>query len=187
MSNQIEMKKTIITSIIAIFGLSLSQAQIAIGKDNVSSPSVSIEFADTEARGIILPWVDDTASVTDAVDGTIVYDVSDHKIKVKYQADWFDLSVDETGTTVDPISGTDGYDIQDELDENLTAKVGIGTETATAGLLVLEDTDKAMVLPKVADTDEIINPTPGMMVYVTSENLLAVFNGSVWTFWKAGN
>lgn len=179
------MKKTIITSIIAIFGLSFSQAQVAIGKNSVSSASVSLEFADDQNRGLLLPWVTDAASVTNAENGTLIYDNDDHKVKVKYAGGWFDLSVDNTGTTVDPISGVDGYSIQQPLTENTTAKIGIGTDSSTAGILVLEDSDKAMVLPKVADTDDIINPAPGMMVYVTTAKMLAVFNGNVWSFWEA--
>ena len=55
----------------------------------------------------------------------------------------------------------------------------------TPGLLVLADTDKAMVLPKVASPHlNIVNPAAGMMVYDTTSKQLAVFNGTVWSFWK---
>ncbi|WP_279195775.1 hypothetical protein [Chryseobacterium indoltheticum] len=63
--------------------------------------------------------------------------------------------------------------------------VRIGTPTATPGILVLEDTNKAMILPRVASPHlNIINPAPGMMVYDTTAKQLAVFNGTVWSFWK---
>ncbi|WP_435524785.1 hypothetical protein [Chryseobacterium indoltheticum] len=39
----------------------------------------------------------------------------------------------------------------------------------------MEDTDKAMILPKVASPHlNIINPAPGMMVYDTTAKQLAV-------------
>lgn len=62
---------------------------------------------------------------------------------------------------------------------------GNPTTDTTNGFFVLADTNKAMVLPKVADPHlNIINPEPGTMVYDTTSKLLAVYNGSVWTFWK---
>lgn len=173
----LEMKKIIITSIFIAFGWGSSQAQVAIGKEEVLNSSVSLEFADTEARGLLLPWVDSESTVADVVNGTLVYDANDHKVKVKYEGGWKDLSIDETGTL--------GLASQPTTESsNAQVRIG-GTETdTTAGILVLADTDKAMILPKVINTDEVINPAAGMMVYVESKALLAVFNGSVWTFWS---
>ena len=60
---------------------SFAFSQVAIGKaaitklsDNVTpNPGISLEFG-TGNKGIVLPWVTSDADVTDAVDGTIVYD-----------------------------------------------------------------------------------------------------------------
>ncbi|PIF47561.1 hypothetical protein CLU96_4619 [Chryseobacterium sp. 52] len=176
------MKKVIFICFV-LFSLSIS-AQVAIGKTSVASLSVSLDFG-AGNRGMILPWVTNTAAVTGVVNGTMVYDLSDKKVKIKYAAAWKDLSIDATGTTVDPLTSVDGAVIQNAAPETSSAKVTIGTPTATPGVLVLEDTNKAMVLPKVASPHlNIINPAPGMMVYDTTTKLLAVFNGSVWTFWK---
>jgi septal ring-binding cell division protein DamX len=69
-----------------------------------------------------------------------------------------------------------------------SAKTSIGTNAATdstSGILVLTDTNKAMVLPKVSSPHlNIISPSSGMMVYDTTAHQLAVFNGTVWSFWK---
>lgn len=164
--------------ILAIF----SNAQVAIGKSSISSPAVSLEFYDNadNAKGIILPWVTSIGAVTGAVDGTMVYNTSDKKVYVKYASGWKDLSVDATGIV--------DTSLQDSLTDLDTAKVLIGgdpkTDT-TPGILVLADTDKAMVLPKVASPHlTIINPSPGMMAYDTVKKQLAVFNGTVWSFWK---
>ena len=159
-------------------------AQVAIGKASVSSPSVSLEFG-TGNKGILLPWVTGVSTVTGAVNGTLVYNTTDKKVYVKYASGWKDLSVDATGTTVDPITNVDGLTLQNSLDDLNTAKVSIGTPTSTPGILVLEDTNKAMILPKVASPHlNIVNPSPGMMVYDTTKKQLAVYNGTVWSFWK---
>ena len=178
------MKKISIT-IAAILVSFTAQAQLAIGANDVSSASVSLEFGD-ENRGLLLPWVDSESAVTDVENGTLVYDISDHKVKVKYASGWTDLSLNETGTTVNPLSNVDGMDIQSTLVENTNAKVSIGEPTSVNGILVLESTDKAMVLPKVsAPHTNIINPTAGLMVYDPTTQELAVFNGTDWAYWKA--
>ena len=121
-----------------------------------------------------------TISVIGAVNGTLVYNTADKKIYVKYASGWRDLSVDTTGTVTTTL--------QDALSDLDTAKVLIGGDPATdttPGILVLADTNKAMVLPKVASPHlNIVNPSPGMIVYDTTKKQLAVFNGTVWSFWK---
>ena len=138
--------KNIVATLSLLFTTSLS-AQVAIGKATVSSPAVSLEFYDNadNTRGIILPWVTNTAAVTGAVNGTIVYNTADRKVYVKYASGWKDLSVDNTGTVTTTL--------QDALSDQDTAKVLIGGDPATdttPGILVLADTNTAMVLPKVA-------------------------------------
>lgn len=161
-----------------------ASAQVAIGKTSVSNSSVSLEFG-LQNKGMILPWVTDPATMTTAVNGTMIYALNDKKVKVKYATGWKDLSVNTNGTTVDPVTNADGVTIQNSATENEGAKVAIGTLTSTPGILVLEDNNKAMVLPKVASPHlNIINPSPGMMVYDTDTKLLAVFNGRVWSYWR---
>lgn len=58
-------------------------------------------------------------------------------------------------------------------------------ETAVAGVLVLESADKAMVLPRVASPHlNVKSPYPGMMCYDTDSKTLAVFDGTVWNYWR---
>ena len=191
------MKNIFIT--LSIFLSTCAFAQVAIGKASVN-PSVSLEFYDNadNVRGIILPWVDGVSNtapfitnspITETVvNGTLVYDTSDKKVKVKYTTGWRDLSKDATGTTVDPLTSVDGLTLQNSITDLDNAKVQIGGDPATdttPGILVLADTNKAMVLPKVASPHlNIVNPSPGMMVYDTTKKQLAVFNGTVWSFWK---
>lgn len=181
--NGIKMKKLIILNILLLSSFAFSQ--VAIGKaslsmlpDNITpNPSVSLEFG-AGNRGIILPWVISAANVTGAVNGTIVFNTADKKIKVKLASGWKDLSVDETGA-VDTT-------LQNSIIEFNTAKSAIGSNASTdmtPGILVLTDTDKAMILPKTTYS-AIVNPAAGMMIYDTAAKQLAVFNGTVWSFWK---
>ena len=155
------------------------QAQVGIGKANVSNASVSLEFGNTENKGLILPYITDKTGITE--NGTVIYDTTDHKVKYLKDNSWFDLSVDATGAADVSIQGNDKT-------EQPGAKVSIyttGNTDATAGILVLGDTNKAMILPKVASPHlNIINPSAGMMVYDTTKRQLAVYNGTVWSFWK---
>ena len=191
------MKNIFIT--LSIFLSTCAFAQVAIGKATVNT-SVSLEFYDNadNVRGIILPWVDGVSNtapfITNSpiteivVNGTLVYDTSDKKVKVKYTTGWRDLSKDATGTTVDPLTSVDGLTLQNSITDLDNAKVQIGGDPATdttPGILVLADTNKAMVLPKVASPHlNIVNPSPGMMVYDSAKKLLAVYNGTVWSYWR---
>lgn len=195
--------------IIYIIGISLSSlsySQVRIGEktqnpldQNMSSPSVLLEFGDTKDRGIILPYVETVPSGTnDAKGGTLIFDISttiDHpngefKVKVKNEnADWTDLSV-QSGYTLS--LATDVKNPQAlPLSDKAGAKAVIGNkDTTTDGVLVLDSDDKAMVLPIVEDYKAIKNPSAGMMAFLkhptdNSKHRLIVFNGQKWTFWEA--
>ncbi|MFC3159204.1 hypothetical protein SAMN05443633_103118 [Chryseobacterium arachidis] len=174
------MRAVIITTSLLILAGTTAKSQVAIGKQAVTNTSVSLEFADTENRGMILPYVIDKSGITE--NGTMIYDTTDHKVKYLKDNAWFDFSIDATGTADLSIQGADKI-------EQPGAKVAIlsggNTTTTTPGILVLGDTNKAMILPKVASPHlNIINPSAGMMVYDTTKRQLAVYNGTVWTFWK---
>ena len=192
----------IIISLGFIFITSCAFAQVALGKASISvlpatttpNPPISLEFGDyvtNQGKGVILPWVSSAADMNSADTGTIVYDVSDKIIKYKTGASsWYNLSKNEI-TTVD---GTTNYDttgvvdtsLQNSLTDQATAKTSIGTLSSIQGILVLEDNNKAMVLPKVPSPHlNIVNPEPGTMAYDTVTKQLAVYNGKVWTFWKS--
>lgn len=167
------MKKTII--LISLIASATAYSQVAIGKTILESASSSLEFGN-ENRGMMLPWVTNASGLQNTVNGTLVFDLSDKKVKSFQNNIWVDLSINTSGIA--------DSSLQDNLNDNSSAKTSIGTPTATAGILVLEDNNKAMILPKVASPHlNIISPDAGMMVYDTVKKQLAVFNGSVWTFW----
>jgi len=171
------MKNNILIAIL-FAAATTAKCQVAIGKTTVTNSSVSLEFTDAEKKGIILPYIEDKSAIT--VNGSIIYDNTDHKVKYLKDNSWFDLSVDQTGKS--------DISIQTTKTELATAKTGIGTNSGTDttnGILVLTDADKAMILPRVASPHlNIINPASGMVVYDTTKRQLAVHNGTVWSFWK---
>lgn len=172
-------------SILFVLTVTIAKSQIAIGKDNTTNTSVSLEFASDENRGFILPYITDKSAIN--VEGTTIYDTTDHKVKyLKNGGVWVNLSEDDgttntIGTADLSIQGTDKIEVA-------TAKVAIGTDAeadTTEGVLVLTDNNKAMILPKVQSPHlNVIDPAPGMMVYDTLKKQIAVYNGKVWSFWK---
>lgn len=173
------MKKLIYLSLISLSSLTYAQVVIGNGSTTATNSSVSLEFTNDEAKGIVLPYVKE-ADATANVDGALIMDPNDKQVKLRKSGSWVSLSGDASTTSA--VSTT----IQDSKTEQTDAKVGIGEATATDGVLVLEDTDKAMILPKVANPHKNIkNPAPGMVVFDSANQQLAVFNGTQWSFWSA--
>lgn len=173
------MKKLILSIFLAT--VSFANAQIIIG-DAVGTAlvktSVLLEFAAGQNKGIIVPYVR-TMPATPA-EGTILLDAnSSTTARMKYyNGTWQDLSGQDGNVTAalanQPTSITE------------TGKSIIGATSSPAdGVLVLESATKAMVLPIVADVQNIPSPSPGMMVYINKfgRKRLAVFNGTRWSYW----
>lgn len=183
---------------IFIVGSVSAFSQVAIGKQSITNDAVSLEFGDyavtNQARGIILPWVNSESDLiaNGAVPGTIVFDTNDKIVKYLENGNqWFKLSVNTTATIASVAVDTTGKvdtTLQNNETEKAFAKVFIGgnpTTDSTDGILILADTNKAMILPKVPSPHlKIVNPEPGTMVYDTDTKKLAVFNGTVWSFWE---
>ena len=176
-----------IFSILTIVLSSMAFSQVIIG-DNIGTAanktSVLMEFAAGQGRGIILPYVTSLPSGTGLVEGTIILNATNPlKAKVEFfNGSWNDLSNGNEANVTTALA-----DQLTSAVEAPEAKVIMGTNTSTAdGVLVLESPTKAMVLPMVTTTNDIIKPAPGMMVYVNKPGAkrLAVFNGNKWTFWK---
>lgn len=190
------MKKVILVLFLGFFLKSYSQ--VIIGGVNGTAPSnkktaVLLEFEAGQNKGIILPSVRVLPSTPNVTPGTFLVDASNAsstKAKVKVYAPgnvnsdnlgWIDLSSENESDNTSFMAKQ-----PNSVTELSNAKAIIGANTTTAnGVLVLESTTKAMVLPQVNNTDDIKDPSPGMMVYVTGTNKrLAVYNGSKWTYWS---
>ncbi|VXC59711.1 conserved hypothetical protein [Chryseobacterium sp. 8AT] len=182
-----EMKKIYIT----VFSVSVSMinAQIVIGNAIGTAPvnqktSVLLEFAAGQNKGMVLPYLRTLPSTP--AEGTIALDATSATgARVKYfNGSWMDLSGQDGNVT----SALASQPTAVQAPELAGAKTIIGSASTSAdGVLVLESSNKALVLPTVEDVQNIISPSPGMMVYVNKagSKRLAVFNGTVWSFWKA--
>lgn len=184
--------RPLITLILCILSAKVF-AQVAIGKDKITNPSVSLEFGEAK-RGIVLPYVNDVVQLTSSVEGTIAFDLATGKVRFLRNAEqrlWEDLSVNTQnfnylGVNIADTTGKADASIQ-QREDLPTAQVQIGKNITdpAPGILVLSDNNKAMILPKVESPHlNILNPAAGMMAYDTKTNQLAIFNGTVWTFWQ---
>lgn len=181
------MKKIYIAALTAV--TVTVNAQIIIGDAVGTAPagqkaSVLLEFAAGQNKGIVLPYLRTMPSTP--AEGTIALDASSATgARVKYyNGSWIDLS----GQNGDVSTALSTQPTAAQVSETTDSKVTIGNAVASAdGVLILESSSKAMVLPIVEDVQNIVNPAPGMMVYVNKGGAkrLAVFNGTRWSFWKA--
>ena len=191
------MKKIIISTLLLASSMAFSQVIIgdAVGTAAANKKSaVLLEFALGQNKGIILPYVRTMPSGVNLTEGTILVDATDAtKAKVKYyNGSWQDLSSgNEANLNQFSVSGGATQNVMTAQPSTVTevadSKAVIGANSSAAkGVLVLESTTKAMVLPQVADVQNILKPAPGMMVYInkTGAKRLAVFNGTKWSYWK---
>jgi hypothetical protein len=171
MNNQ----KLIISLAMLIIAQCLS-AQIAIGKTNVDGAGL-LDF--NIGKGLILPWVETAGTADD--NGTLIFDTSDNKVKARINGVWEDLSENSGSLNTIKTNKVNQHLLKTENEINTI----IGSPTPTAnGVLVLESSDKALILPKMPSPHlNMVDPEPGTVVYDTVSNLMCVFNGEEWTFW----
>jgi len=168
------MKKIIIIIVFA-FTTSSMLAQVGVKRKDVSSVSTILDFPTGGIEGIVLPAVTDVASVT-AVNGMILFDRADQRLKYYQNGSWVFLSEigDRTkAPTVNPAADNPntGVVISDMGKDNV------------AGVLELRSANKAMVLPKVANPHTSMpSPVAGTMVYDTVSQSVALFDGKVWNY-----
>ncbi|TDL99938.1 MAG: hypothetical protein C4K58_01455 [Flavobacteriaceae bacterium] len=176
------MKNSIFILCLALFSAGV-QAQVAIGKSDVNGSATILDFAEGTTSGIILPRVE---SLPPSVGGTFVYDATDLKVKV------YGKVLDENGNPVSTswiaLTDTQGeFDsaIQDDFDEKHEGSIIGASNSSKEGVLVLESSNKAMILPKIANPEvNVKSPEAGMMCYDTVTKNLLVYNGKEWYSWS---
>ena len=166
--------RLIIAFSMILLGITLeSKAQIAINKNTIDGSGI-LDFTAGTNKGIMLPIVETLPST--AVDGTILMDKNDKKVKMKQNGAWIDMS------NAGSISGV-SFNPSAEVPNG---KVILGSTSSTAtGVMVLESTTKALILPKInAPHLNVKSPKPGMICYDTASNTMAIFDGLNWNYWK---
>ncbi|MDR2221512.1 MAG: hypothetical protein LBE34_02120 [Flavobacteriaceae bacterium] len=156
-----------------------AQQQIIIGnKTSFSSPSSIMEFPDNDTRGMVLPLVDINNLTPNYVEGTLLLDSNSKKIKYYANKQWIELSPTDGDISKVVVS------TQPEL-ANMRTLIGSNPNTSTIGALVLDSTDKAMVLPRVENPQlTMMSPEAGTLVFDTKSKMLCVYNGKEWAFWE---
>ncbi|XXF30932.1 hypothetical protein K3171_05610 [Riemerella anatipestifer] len=184
------MKKIIYIATVIVSSLSF-KAQVNIGSGSLNAgsteSSVLLEFNNLEKKGVILPWVNSVAesNLMDNVaspNGTFVLDRNDKYVKAKINNTWQNLNYLADNTNTIPPNTSDISKV-----ENIDAQVVIGNFSSSAkGVLVLESSTKALVLPKFRDVQKsMVNPSPGMIVFddTPGKEQVCVYNGTEWSFW----
>ncbi|PKF75968.1 hypothetical protein [Chryseobacterium sp. PMSZPI] len=166
------MKKIIV--IITLFYTGVVSAQIAVEKAQVDGDGL-LDFPANTTKGILLPIVETLP--TDAVGGTLLMDKNDKTLKMNVESSWVLLS--DQGSITNAVFNT-GEEIPGQN------RIIMGANTTTApGVLVLESSNKALILPKIAAPHtNVKSPYPGMICYDTVSKSMAVFDGLKWSYWK---
>ena len=154
-----------------------SRAQIAIGKNTIDGSGI-IDFGINLKGGIVLPRITQMPTQAEALtNGTILVnavDLNSVKVQVRQNGNWINL--------------TDNISLP-YLDVNTAPDTGngvvFGSNTSSAsGVLVLESTNKALILPKVTNVNDYGNALIGTLFYDLATKSLAVYDGSKWILWK---
>ncbi len=176
------MKNIIFLTLLYLIAIN-ANAQVAIGKTSITNSSVILEFdnAPTNSKGIILSAVNNINNTLGTIpatnNGTFLFDKSDDRVKMYEDGAWVNLS--DSGSETNIIANT-----TDENNSIQGAIIGAATSNAK-GILVLESSNKALVLPWIQNPHlNVKNPYPGMICYDTASRTLAVFDGLVWNYWK---
>lgn len=166
------MKKIITT--ITLFSVVALSAQVAIEKSQADGDGL-LDFPSNGTKGILLPIVETLPINASA--GTLLMDKNDKIIKMNVESVWVPLS--DSGAVTSAVFNTNG-----EIPGQNRIIMGAAT-TAAPGILVLESSSKALVLPKIANPHiNVKSPYPGMICYDTISKSMAVFDGLKWSYWK---
>lgn len=161
---------------VAGIAFNMSFAQVAIEKAMINGTSTILDFNSVpgNTKGLILPSTSGVATGALA-NGTFVFDVTDKKVKVYENDAWKPLSD----------AGSLGTVTVNNAPERGKGVIIGAPDSAADGVLILESLNKAMILPQIATPHvNVKKPYPGMICYDATSKSLAVFDGSVWNYWK---
>lgn len=169
------------------WGFSLMNSQISIEKTGVDGDGL-LDFKPNTNRGLLLPSTSTIPTASSSYQGAIIYDAINLKVVWCNGTTWTDATI--AGTNNASFNGP----ISNTTSDNGNGVI-IGNSTVTSvGSLTLSNVPttssatlpigKALILPKVADpAANIANPIAGTMCYDTTNNKVAIFNGSQWDYW----
>lgn len=154
--------------------INLLSGQVAIGNNATFVSAQGVFDLSNQNSPLILPNI--SSRPGNAVEGTLIFDNSSRKIVYKSDAAWRELTLNagikNTPTaTLLSVPEPDGVTIG-------------STISSVPGVLVLEVTDKALVLPRLSNPQNISLPSSGSIIFDSDRKMIAVYNGIEWSFWE---
>lgn len=167
--------KKVFFLLVFVFTYSL-YSQVGIETTSLHADAI-LDFPLGHNKGIILPMVDGLPTGAAATNGTFLIDRTDGRVKVRQNGVWLNLT--RTANLTSTI-----YDFNTSVDTAEGVIIG-STSSLASGVLVLESTNKALMLPRVVSPHlNIKSPYPGLICYDTVKNAIAIFNGESWYYWN---
>ena len=167
-------KKLILTLIITAAFIFNLNAQVGIETESVGD-GVILGFPENANKGILLPRITDVNEVA-KVPGTFIF--GNNKVLLYGSNKWIDMTK-ENSNNLEP------YNYQERADaKGMLIEDGTGDQQTPDGVLVLDSKTKALALPVVTDATKLPSPKAGMICYDKKSKSLAIFNGTVWSFWN---
>jgi hypothetical protein len=183
---KLTMKKIYLIVILGLAIISVKSQVVLGGKTSVEGSSTILDFNNVSAnsKGIILSSVQNInkALSQNPVEnnGTFLFDKSDRHVKMYQNNTWINLS----GPINPGINPTNPMLINTSAETDGTVIIG-NTTSPAKGALVLESSNKAMILPRISSPHlNVKSPYTGMMCYDLESKSLALFDGAVWHYWK---
>ncbi|MDO5656514.1 MAG: hypothetical protein Q4G27_10280 [Flavobacteriaceae bacterium] len=174
-------------SIIAIALGALAMAQVGVETITVRGSGImDFKYPQTTGatKGLLLPKVATTPASPSSNGGALAFNVATQKVEVFNNANnqWMALTPAATGILND--AARTGFS---ETAAEGTIVATSNTDATESGVLVLDSTDHALILPTVATSADlpVVNAnSAGMICYIEDTNTMAIFNGEVWSFWN---
>ncbi len=137
----------------------VANAQAVIGKVTPDGSGI-VDFNLSGKSGIVLPWVTTLPTGTALAGGVMLFDANLKKVVYYNDTNWVDLS---------KRTGAVDLSIQESVPEAQTKGTVIGAESSSVdGVLVLESSNKALILPRVVSPHlNIVKPILLTNVYKT--------------------
>lgn len=183
----IQVIKNILSAVTMLIAIGTVTAQVGVETDEVRGDGI-MDFPSPATKGILLPLVDDNTAVPVA-GGAMVFNVDTKQVEYydtnPASSGWKAM----TGASTTEITGPEHAGSSDRFTEldptnGTIIEAGTVTQTPPVGVLVLESDNKALILPQVADATQLPGPKAGMICYDMASDSIAVFNGTVWSFWN---